>query len=98
MKESTVQKKLMEKLKDVFPLIYLRKIAQSIYSHGGIPDIIGSLNGYFFAIEVKTDKGKLSKLQQREGILIERAGGLFIVCKGVGDISRVVSVLRSATL
>jgi len=98
MKESIVQKRLMDKLKVEFPDIYVRKIAQTIYSHGGVPDILGCLNGLWFAVEVKTNTGKLSKLQQREGQLIEKAGGLFLVCYGEKDIGYVISILRASTI
>lgn len=39
------------------------------YGTAGIPDIICCFNGRFVAFEVKTDKGKLTKLQE---ITIER--------------------------
>ena len=98
MKESLVQKRLMEAIINELPSIYMRKIAQSIYSHGGVPDIVGCSNGLWFAIEVKTNIGKLTRLQQREGKLIEQAGGLFMVCHGEKDIEYVLSILRATTV
>ena len=35
-----------------------------LYGSSGIPDIICCFNGKFIAFEVKTDKGKLTKLQE----------------------------------
>ena len=98
MKESIIQRRLMDAVTKEFPDIYMRKIAQTMYSHGGVPDIVGCLNGLWFSVEVKTDTGVLSKLQVREGKLIEQAGGLFLVCYGGRDIEYIVSVLRSTTL
>lgn len=96
-KESVVQRKLINKLEQI-DNIYVRKIAQSMYSHSGVPDIVGCISGLWFAVEVKTNTGKLSKLQEREGKLIEQAGGIFLVCYGEKDIEYVVSVLRLPTV
>ena len=98
MKESIIQRRLMDAITKEFPDIYMRKIAQNMYSHGGIPDIVGCINSLWFSIEIKTDTGKLSKLQEREGKLINEAGGLFLVCYGGRDIDYVISVLRSAAI
>ena len=95
--ESKVQKKLMEALSATFPKAYIRKIAQSMYSHGGVPDLICCIDGEFVGIEVKTNTGKMSKLQERECRLIEDAGGLFFACYGEKDIKYILSVLESIT-
>ena len=92
-KESYVQKELMQRLETKYPGIYLRKIAQSMYSHGGIPDLIGSIDGQFFAVEVKTDSGKLSKLQELEIKAINDAGGIALTCYGVKDIDYIIQIL-----
>jgi hypothetical protein len=93
-KESVVQKALMVELQNLYPTIYLRKIHQSQYSHAGIPDLLGCLNGKFFAIEVKTDTGKTTKLQDRELGQIKFAKGISLVCYGTKDIERVIDELR----
>lgn len=90
MRESLVQKKLMQLIVATFPGIYLRKIAQGAYSHGGIPDLLGCYNGMFFAIEVKTTDGKLSKLQDFEIQAIDNAKGLALVCYGLEDFPYIV--------
>lgn len=97
MRESAIQRRLLDKIEEI-DAVYVRKIAQSIYSHGGVPDIVGCIGGLWFSIEVKTNKGKLSKLQEREGKLIEEAGGIFLVCYGEKDIEYVLSILRHAAL
>lgn len=96
--ESRIQKKLMEALERAYPKIYLRKIHQTMYSHSGIPDLLGCLNGNWIAIEVKTNTGKLTKLQARELKLIDEAGGFGLVCHGEKDIPYVVSILESLSL
>ena len=47
------------------PGCYFRNIHGSQY-HSGIPDIVGSLRGKFFAIECKRRGGHLSALQKQE--------------------------------
>jgi len=45
------------------------------YGRSGIPDIVGCLNGVFFAIECKAGKGVPTALQEREINKIRNAGG-----------------------
>ena len=45
------------------------------YGRSGIPDIVGCLNGVFFAIECKAGKGIPTALQEREINKIRNAGG-----------------------
>jgi hypothetical protein len=45
----------------------------------GVPDIIGCLNGRFFALELKTDEGELDELQLNRLKKIRSADGFAIV-------------------
>lgn len=45
------------------------------YGRSGIPDIVGCLNGLFFAIECKGKGGTTTALQDRELAKIHLAGG-----------------------
>jgi len=45
------------------------------YGRSGIPDIVGCMNGVFFAIECKAGKGIPTALQEREINKIRNAGG-----------------------
>lgn len=55
------------------------------YSNGvqraGIPDILACVNGYFVAIEVKSEVGRVSKLQTWNIQRIRQAGGVAVVSK-----------------
>lgn len=52
----------------------------------GIPDIVGILkNGIFFAIEVKTEKGKATELQKLEIEAITSNKGLCAICHSFED-------------
>lgn len=46
------------------------------YQHAGIPDLLGCVDGYFFAFEVKEDDGEPSELQLDEIDEIRDAGGV----------------------
>ena len=88
-KEGAIQRQLIDDLIACFPDIYIRKIQQSTFSHAGVPDLIGCLSGMFFAIEVKTENGVVSALQERELSLIDEADGISFICKGFKDIDRI---------
>lgn len=47
----------------------------------GIPDIIGCIRGKFFALEIKTELGKLDLLQDHTLILIKASGGFGAVVR-----------------
>lgn len=55
------------------------KVFSGGYQRAGIPDIIGVCNGWFFAIEVKAEKGRPSELQKYEIRKIQEAGGYAII-------------------
>lgn len=97
-REAVVQKKLMDRLTQEFPNIYIRKIHQTMYSHKGIPDLIFCLNGAFGAIEVKKTSGVPTKLQLRELDAIRHAGGIALICAGVEEIENVISILKQKTI
>ena len=49
------------------------------YGRSGVPDIVGCLNGVFFAVECKANGGRPTALQLREIDRINVAGGFAIV-------------------
>jgi hypothetical protein len=77
--ETRIVHKILEALRGSFPGCYLRKVHGNPYQHVGIPDIIGCIDGYFFGLEVKTESGKTSKIQELEGLEIKKSGGCFSV-------------------
>lgn len=63
--------------------LYLFKVPQGPYaSKRGVPDLVMSIKGLFVAIEVKTEHGKLTALQDHEIKKIREAGGLAFVIHG----------------
>jgi hypothetical protein len=77
--ESTIVKKIMESLRRTYPEAYLRKIHGNQFQHAGIPDIVGAIEGVFVGIEVKTESGRLSKIQELEGLEIIKSGSIHMV-------------------
>lgn len=49
------------------------------YQKSGIPDILACINGIFFAVEVKSSKGKPSELQKLNISRINKANGIGII-------------------
>lgn len=66
--------------------IFHWKAWQGLGSHKGVSDIIGIYKGKFFAIEVKTAKGKLSDHQKRFLAGVNENGGIGFVAKSFEDV------------
>jgi penicillin-binding protein-related factor A (putative recombinase) len=66
--------------------IFHWKAWQGLGSQKGVSDIIGIYDGKFFAIEVKTEKGKLSKHQHMFLRAVIDAGGNGIIARSVDDV------------
>ncbi len=74
--ETKFKEKVLKKLRELDGLWCVKTQFVSI---AGIPDIIGCYNGRFFAWELKTDKGRATKLQQYILKQIGKAGGITAV-------------------
>lgn len=75
--ETRLVHQIREGLLQAFPGCYLRKIHGNAYQHAGIPDIIGSIYGRFVGLEVKTDEGHVSRIQELEGLEIKKSEGIY---------------------
>ena len=91
--ETKIVHKIIEHLEEKFFGIYLRKIHGNPFQHAGIPDIIGCYKKFFIALEVKTDTGKTSLIQQLEGSIILEAEGIYGV---VRTKEQALSVIKTA--
>lgn len=70
--------------------IYARRIHGSAYQIPGFPDIFCIVGGRFLGLEVKTEKGQLSKIQAHEIDQIRKAGGVAGVVRSVGEALAIV--------
>ncbi len=75
-KETNLKNRVIPRLK-ALPLSWVCKVQQLAKS--GTPDILLNLGGVFCAIELKTDEGKLSHLQEYNLDKIADCGGLSMV-------------------
>ena len=66
--------------------IFHWKVWQGLGSEKGVSDIIGIYKGKFLAIEVKTEKGRLSKHQEEFLDHVVWNGGIAIVARSVDDV------------
>lgn len=74
--ENKLQTKIMNWLKDQGH--YAVKVVQA--TRNGVPDIVGCTSwGQFFAIEVKVEGNKASKLQEYNLVQIDRRGGIAVL-------------------
>jgi len=81
--ENKVKKWLIDKLKKVYPDIWIYKPPGGAYGKKGVPDIICCTHGLFISIEVKaTPTGVTSPMQLRQLDLIGEAGGIACTIKG----------------
>jgi hypothetical protein len=53
----------------------------------GVADIIGLLpGGRFLAVECKSDRGRQSPAQRTFQAMVEEAGGLYVLARGIDDL------------
>ena len=89
MLEKDIVAAIMRWLKTV-PRCFAWKEHIGMYGTAGIPDVICCLDGRFFAFEVKTPEGRLTKLQEHTIQTIKDAGGHAYVVRSVDDVKAVL--------
>lgn len=60
------------------------------FGNAGIPDIICCYKGQFLALEVKTEKGKVSEIQKVMIKRINEAGGVAVVVRNLDEVKDVI--------
>lgn len=91
MLEKDITEKIKRYLKTV-PDCFFWKEHGGQYGTAGIPDIIACIRGRFFAFEIKTPKGKVTKLQEATIRKINEAGGTAVVVRSAEDVKRILEV------
>lgn len=66
--------------------IFHWKVWQGLGSQKGVSDIVGIFKGRFFALEVKTVKGRLSDYQRLFLSEVAMNGGIAFVARSVDDV------------
>jgi Holliday junction resolvase len=88
-KESVIQRQILTWLKANG--YYAVKTIST--NRNGTPDILTCVNGRFVGIEVKTEIGKTSKLQDYQIKAIIESGGHAFVARSLDDVKNVLNVL-----
>lgn len=89
MKEKTITNQILKHLKSL-PECYAFKEHGGLYGTSGIPDIIVCYKGKFVAFEVKTQKGKLSKLQEITIAKIQKAKGMAFKVTNLEEVEEIL--------
>jgi len=84
MNESDITKSILKYLKTL-PRCFFWKEHGGIYGTSGIPDIIVCIDGRFIALEVKTQKGKTTPLQNAAIRKIRSSGGFAFVVRSMEE-------------
>ena len=80
------------------PNCFCWKTHGGMYGTAGIPDIIACINGRFVAFEVKTETGKLSKLQEITIQRIKEAGGKAFTVRSAAQVAAILKQLEDDAL
>jgi len=83
MLESQIQRQIIEYLNSVNSC-WIVKVVTS--NKNGVPDILCCYKGRFIGIEVKTDRGKTTPIQDLQMSRIRKAGGVTLVARCVEDV------------
>jgi len=75
--EAKVKAQVIKQLKELG--VYYFSPVTGGYGRSGVPDIVGCMNGKFFAIECKAGKGVTTALQELNINLIKDNGGYAVV-------------------
>ena len=89
MLEKDITAAILRWLKTV-PRCFAWKEHGGLYGTSEVPDVICCLDGRFFAFEVKTPLGRLTKLQEHTIHRIKVAGGHAYVVRSVEDVKAVL--------
>lgn len=96
-KESYYQKKIIEKIRSMFPTAFVWKIQQGAYSRQGVPDICAIIHGCYYGFEVKRPfLGVLSGIQLKTIEDIQRAGGKAYVVTYTSEVERILAPEKEA--
>ena len=88
MLESAIQKKILDYLKTV-PNCWTVKTVHT--NKLGCPDILACIEGRFYGLEVKQDKGIASAIQLRQLKNISDAGGISAIVRSVDDVKAILT-------
>ena len=93
MLEKDITASILRYLKTL-PSCFCWKQSGGLYGTAGLPDVICCINGMFVAFEVKTNTGRLSKLQAVTMKRIREAGGRAFKVTSVDEVKAALASLE----
>ncbi len=93
MLEKDIVAAIMRLLKKT-PNCFAWKEHGGLYGVAGIPDIVACINGRFVAFEVKTESGKLTKLQEITMQKINEAQGRAFKVTSVAEVAAILKQME----
>lgn len=96
MNETTLKEKVMGWLR-AQPECWAFKVHGGPYQQAGLPDIVGCWAGRFFAIELKVNDNKATRLQAATIEKIRLTGGIAAVCRDVEEVKAIFETLRNTS-
>ena len=94
MAERDIVAAIMRMLKK-WPRCFCWKEHGGMYGMAGIPDIIACVDGRFVAFEVKTETGRLSRLQEATLGRIRNAGGRAYMVRSVAEVAGILKEMEA---
>jgi hypothetical protein len=94
MKESGLVDKIRIHLKGIEGLFFWKEHGGQ-FGTSGLPDIVCCYKGRFIGLEVKTDKGKTTVLQEVTLRRIRNAGGIVAVVRSVDEVLAVIESVKA---
>jgi hypothetical protein len=91
--ETQITDKIKAYLKTVNGIFFWKQFG-GMYGQSGLPDIVCCYKGRFIAFEVKTDKGKVSVLQEVTLRKIRAAGGIADVVRSIEEVRAVIAGIQ----
>ena len=85
--EGKVKAWIRGRIKDRYPESYVYSTFVGQYGKKGLPDLIMCINGFFVSIEVKTETGSVTKIQEAEGAKIVKSGGFWVTIYGKNEVA-----------
>jgi len=93
LKETSLKEQCLKFFKSE-PGVYMFKIHGHNSQASGIPDFIGTVLGFFVAIELKIFPGFASPIQKFQIDRIKNANGKAFVCRSIGEVQKIIQMIK----
>lgn len=91
--ETRLRKRIVKALMEKYPSGLYLKIHGNRFQNIGVPDLLCCIEGYFVALEIKTERGKVSPAQSLMLDRIKEAKGISAVIRSSDEALEVVKLV-----